>query len=154
MQVRTISSAMTFLYKSVLPIIWIVGFGLATLSMWMGVMHGKDGAPPPESIKLIFTVLWVVGTACWLGFSLNMKRVRIDNDTIYVSNYLQEISVPVTKIRDITENRWLNIHPVTIHFSVSTEFGSRITFMPTIRFLSWRSHPIVAELKQLAGLGS
>jgi hypothetical protein len=44
--------------------------------------------------------------------------------------------------------------PITIYFRHVTEFGDRVTFMPkrriAIRF--WRVDPVVAKLKQLAGL--
>lgn len=42
----------------------------------------------------------------------------------------------------------MNLHPVTVHLSAPSAFGTRIRFMPkTWRF--WSSHPIVAELTEL-----
>jgi hypothetical protein len=78
------------------------------------------------------------------------KKVRTDGSAIYVSNYLNEVRIPFDAVRDVTENRWINIHPVTIHFRHSTPFGNRIVFMPTFRFFNWRSHPVVSELRELA----
>jgi len=95
-----------------------------------------------------------MGTAFILWGGAGLKRVRLDSTSLYVSNYMKEITVPLNMIADVTENRWINIHPVTVHFRVNTEFGQKITFMPTVRFFSiWSSHPIVAELKHLAGCG-
>lgn len=149
---KTLSSAQTFLMKVVFPTLWITGFGLGTLSLWLGVMHGKNGSPPPDAMKLHFLVIWIVGTAFILWTCAGLKRVRVDSKSLYVSNYLREITIPLSVIEDITENRWVNIHPVTIYFRNVTEFGQRITFMPTIRFFGlWSSHPVVAELKLLAG---
>jgi hypothetical protein len=51
----------------------------------------------------------------------------------------------------VTENVWLNMHPVTIHLKAPAEFGDRIVFMPKGRsFAFFSSHPVVAELKELA----
>ena len=84
-----------------------------------------------------------------LWMCVPLKRVRTDGRNLYISNYFHEITVPLTAVGDVTENRWINIHPVTIHFRRDTEFGRRITFMPTTRmFSSWSSHPVVEELHQ------
>ena len=96
--------------------------------------------------------IWIVGTLVILWSYAGLKRVRMDSTHLYVSNYFREISIPFNMIADVTENRWLNYHPVTIHFHTPNEFGQKITFMPTTRFFSfWSSHPIVAGLKRLAG---
>ncbi len=39
---------------------------------------------------------------------------------------------------------------ITVNFRISTGFGQRIAFIPRVRwFLSWRPHPIAAELRAL-----
>ena len=151
---QQISSAQTFLMKVLFPCVWISGFGAGTLSLWLGVMHGKNGAPPPDEMKWQFLLAWLVGTIFILWLSVPLKRVRVESSSLFISNYLKEISTPLKNIRDVTENRWINIHPVTIHFREPTEFGRSVTFMPTTRFFGlWSSHPIVAELKRLAIAG-
>lgn len=138
--------------KVLFPVIWISGFGLGTLGLWLGSMHGKNGALPPDTMRWQFLGVWIAGTAFILWGCAGLKRVRLDSTHLYVSNFLREISIPLNMIVDVTENRWINIHPVTIHFRAATEFSQRITFMPTVRFFAlWGSHPVVAELKRLAG---
>lgn len=152
MQVRTISSKMTFWTKVIVPFIWISGFGVVALSFWLGLMHGKNNELPPEPVKYIFSAFWIVGSAFFLWICSGLKCVRLDDKYLYVSNYLLEISIPLADIKEVTENRWINIHPVTIHLRSNSVFGDAIKFMPTRRFALWSSHPVVAELKQLAGL--
>lgn len=76
-----------------------------------------------------------------------------------VSNYLKEISIPLTDISEVTaldfkqllEKAWLNYHPVTVHLKRSSAFGNRITFMPEFDISSFgSSHPVVAELRKFA----
>jgi len=67
-----------------------------------------------------------------------------------LSNYLKKIRIPSIAIRDVTDYRWINIHPAIIHFRYSTPFGDSIVFMPTVRLFSWTSHPVVSELRNLA----
>ncbi len=150
MNERTLSSAQTFWMKFVFPTIWISMFGLGTLALFLGAFRGPGNSPPPESMKWGFLAAWIAGTIFIYWGCARLKRVRIEDSAIYVSNYLKEIRIPLDAVADVTENRWINIHPVTIHLRASTEFGDRITFMPKIRIFSWRSHPVVAELRELA----
>src|SRR5262249_62361427 len=76
----------------------------------------------------------------------------MDDTSLYVSNYLREIQVPLRQVAAVTENRWVNIHPVTIQFRSATEFGDRVVFMPRRRWFGWgRSHPVVAEIRHAVG---
>lgn len=153
-KVKTISSAQTFLMKVIFPVAWITGFGAGTLSLWLGSMHGIEGAPSPQE-KWQFMATWIAGTAFILWGCAGLKRVRLDATHLYVSNFRKEISVPLGNLVSVTENRWINIHPVTVHFRVPTEFGQTITFMPAARLFGfWSSDPVVAELKKLAGIAS
>jgi hypothetical protein len=79
---------------------------------------------------------------------------------IYISNYLKEISLPLSAIADVTENGLIHIFhsdPITVRFRRNTEFGEKITFVPVTSKRSldfdpfgWTSHLVVDELRQLA----
>lgn len=144
---KTLSSALTFFYKFVFSTVWITGFGSGTLALWFGAMHGKGGAPPPPEMKWIFLLVWMIGTGFILWTCAGLKRVRRDGDRLLISNYRDEIAVPLNEVESVTENRWVNIRPVTVVFRRDTAFGRRITFMPTARIWSaWTPHPVVEEL--------
>ena len=75
-------------------------------------------------------------------------RVVLTDRELRISNYRREIVVPLSDVDEVTENRWVNVHPVTIQFIRRTDFGHRIVFMPKRRpFALFSSHPIVAELR-------
>lgn len=82
------------------------------------------------------------------GICVRLKRVTIADDLVRMSNYSHAVTVPLRNIESVTEIRWLNIHPVTIHFYRPTDFGSTVVFMPTFRLISWFSHPVVEELRR------
>ena len=150
---KTISSAQTFLMKYVFPVVWIAGFGAGTLGLWFGSMRDSHGALPPPEMKWQFLAVWIAGSTFILWSCAGLKKVRLDSAQLYVSNFRKEISIPFGNLVNVTENRWINIHPVTIHLRVPTAFGQKITFMPPARFFGfWSSHPVVAELKRLAGI--
>ena len=151
---QTISSAWTFSAKFIFPAAWISGFGLGTILLWLGGFHDRNNALPPPQLKFVFLVVWVLGSTLILWTSAGLKRVRIAERHLQVSNYDREICIPFTEIIDVKQNRWINSRPVTIYFREATEFGDRVTFMPKQRFriMFWRNDPVVDELKQLAGL--
>jgi hypothetical protein len=131
--------------KFIYPALWIL-WGSAFLSAFF---DGSKGADAP--IKWIILIMWVAGFAfiCWS--SVRLKKVSVDDDFLYVSNFIKEISIPLSDIYDVTENVWVSIHPVTIHLKSQSEFGDKIVFMPTTRFFPFfSSHPVVSELKDLA----
>lgn len=133
--------------KVVLPALWIPIFGLGTLGMFLGTFEGGQHPPP----KWIFLFGWLAGCAFIYWNSVRLKEVSVDEDFLYVSNYLKEVVIPLSEIEDVTENVWVNIHPVTIRLKSPSEFGDKIVFMPTARYFAFfSSHPVVAELKELA----
>ena len=146
MEVRSLSSAQTFIAKWVFPTVWISGFGLGTIAMWL---HPTKG--PAEDPRIEFLVAWIIGAAFLLLGPARLKRVRADATNIYVSNYIRDVTIPLANICNVTENRLLNWHPVRVHFGEPTRFGTSIVFMPKIRWFGlWSSHPVVAELKALS----
>jgi hypothetical protein len=151
MSERPFSSGQTFWMKFVFPVFWISIFGLGTVGLFVGVFHDRDGGGAPEWMKWQFLAIWLLGSVflCWSCGRL--KKVRADSSAIYVSNYLTELRIPFNEIKDVTENRWIYMHPVTIHLRNASSFGSRVIFMPPVRYFSlWKSSPVVAELRQLA----
>lgn len=122
---------------------WIPFFGMGTVGSFS---WGDMGTPPPW----IFLFFWIGGSALLLFNGVRLKFVTVDDDFLYASNYLREIAIPLWDIYDVTENVWLNIHPVTVHLKHPSEFGDKIVFMPKTRFWVFASHPVVKDLKQLA----
>jgi hypothetical protein len=155
MHEKNLSSAWTFWAKFVLPVCWISVFGAGTMVLWLADFHhGNNALPPP--MKFVFLAVWILGSTLILWANAGLKRVRMDEQQLYVSNYIKEISIPFNAIIDVTQNRWINSRPVTIYFRGATEFGDQAKFMPKqfITFQFWRVDPIVDELRRLAGLVS
>lgn len=95
----------------------------------------------------------LVTTGYLIWDSVRIKTVSVDDQSLYVSNYKTEIAIPLSQISNVTESRWLQGHPVTVHLKSPSAFGDKIRFLPIKEpFLFLESHPVVGELKTLAGL--
>ena len=147
---RTLSSALTFMMKFVFPVFWIAAFGIGTAAVWSIPAIPRVGVPMGV-LQWVFLAVWLLGTAFVLWTCMPLKHVRVDDTSLYASNYVREVRIPLEAIDAVTENRWINMHPVTIRLRYASDFGDRITFMPTTRMFGfWTSHPVVAELRRLA----
>ena len=145
---RTLSSRQTALLKFVVPALWTLALGGVVLMLW----SERAGPPPvPNESKWLVLLVWVVGGLLIWRLCARLKRVQLDGGTLLISDYRTTIRVPAGDIEEVTENRWISMHPVTLHFRRPTEFGDEVVFMPKVRpfgFVS--SHPVVAELRALA----
>ena len=147
---RRLSSLQTIFIKILLPGFWIPVFGFVVLMSFIGSYEESD-----PIAKWVLLGAWVMMSAIFYWTGIRLKDVSVDDRFLYVSNYLKEIVLPLSEIRDVTENVWINTHPVTIHLRSPSEFGDKIVFMPKTRvFAFFSSHPVVEELKHLAKVSS
>jgi hypothetical protein len=138
---ETVSSSLTFLYKFIFTTVWSAGFGLGTVVMFL----------KRQPVAMQFAAAWAIGTAFLLFTCARLKRVRLDGATLVISNYRHDITVPVSEIADVRQNRLINFRPVTITFRKQTPFGSAVTFMPRASFRLFSEDDIVMRLRSLAG---
>lgn len=149
---RVLSSAQTFTTKLILPIVWIGLFGIGAVFVVMGDVRSASHGGPPLIAKWLIPIIWVAVSAFIIKVCGTLKRVAMDDEYLYVSDYLNEIRVPLNAIESVTQNLWINIRPITIRFRTMTDFGQSITFMPKVQFLAWSTYPVVDELRRAAGI--
>lgn len=143
----TLSSGATAWMKIILPFLWIGGFGAGTLALFLA----SSSQPDTAFLKWEILVIALIGTLFFRWLCMPLKVVRMDDTALYVSNYLEEITIPLQNISAVTEVQWIKIHPVTIHFHAPTDFGLRIKFMPKARWFDiWATHPVVAQITTAA----
>jgi len=100
---------------------------------------------------VFFGIFVLLGAGVSIWFAGRLRDVSIDDNYLYVSRFNSGQRIPLEDISDVTENFWLQYHPVTIHLRSGTPSADKVVFLPTWRmFTSWSSHPIVDELKELA----
>jgi hypothetical protein len=133
MKIRALSSLLTVPLKVVVPVA-IVYFGVKLALVPTG----------DNDLRLMFFL------AICLGLTIPIKRVRVDDRSIYVSNYGREAVVPLSQVERIVDIRWLPVRPVTVYFRTDTYFGRHITFIPKYRIVMlWRIHPVAEQLRGL-----
>ncbi len=136
---RKISSWLTPYLRIVLPSLFILCAFASPVVIYLQSTGGNRG-----TLSLIAFVLFCLAAGFVTATTFWYRTVFVHNGHLLVSNYVQEISVPFSNIKDVTELR-LRGHPVTVHLKEASEFGSKFTFLA-------KSRNIAAELKELAGI--
>jgi len=151
-----LSARQTFYCKFILPIVWLGVVASGTAMMFLAPERFRP--PPPTLVKCQFVVLTLVGTASFARFSLPLKRVRMDEQALYVSNYLREVRVPLADVQEVTQGGWLSTRPVTVLLWRDSEFGRRIMFLPETSWRWWGANPKIEELRaavrRVQGMGA
>lgn len=143
---RELSSKQTFFLKIILPII----FAAMLMTVFAGIIFSSKKV---ELLPLIilFPLIGLFGIFSMYLTVMRYKKVSVDYEFLYVSNYRKEIKIPVSNIADVTEIKWVRTRPITIHFKNDSEFGRKIVFMPKFNgFRMFADNPIIAELKESA----
>jgi hypothetical protein len=146
---RELSSTWTFYYKFVFPTIWIGMFALGTLMMFIDP-DGFEGGGDVREARWIFAGATVVGITFIYWFSMRLKKVSLDGQILVISNYRRRIEVPLREIEEVSGSLLMTPELVWLRFRRPTAMGTKVVFMPKIRFSFGLSrHPVVAELRAL-----
>ncbi len=143
---QNVTSSSTLFLKIVFPTIWIVFFGSFILAFLFNPNVYITGIP-----RNLFTIILLV---VFLSFLLlfyftimSLKRVEMDKDFIYVTNYFKQYRYPYHNIERIKEKDYGLYKIAKIYFKVPGHFGNTVFFMPnSFRFQNFlNEHPEVVE---------
>jgi hypothetical protein len=146
--VEVLSSKLTFFYKFVFPSIWVGGFALSTLALFLSpAVENNEDIP---AMRWAFLAVTLVGAELLYWLCGRVKRVSLAEHEFVISNYRRTIRVPVRDVERVTSSIFMNPQLIWIHFRRPTEFGNRVVFMPEQRlFGSYTRHPLAKRLNEL-----
>jgi hypothetical protein len=142
-----VSSSLTFFYKFVFTTVWSGGFCLGTALMFLS--RNNDA----QVMRWLFAAIWLLGSVVIWGMCGRLKRVRLNGTNLMISNYRYEITVPISDIAHVKQNRLVNLRPIFLTFKRETPFGHTVTFMPRRSFRMFSEDEIVVRLRRMANLG-
>jgi hypothetical protein len=152
---RTLSSRTTILWSFVLPTLLIVGLSFALLMCWLGKIAGKDGKPMSVEVLCVFTLMWALTLLGLVRASGFLKRVEVDDDALYVSNYTTEVRIPLSEVTVVCESGGgKSLTRVSIGFANPSAFGKSIEFLPRLGRCWAGMGPAVRELQALCNQAS
>lgn len=123
-----ISSNWTLFLKIFLPTFWLVFFGAFAIAVQL-VEAPVFGSIPAWAFKIGTAVFFLLGTAILYFTLMQLLRVDLDENHLYVSNYFKTYRYPFSSIESIRIRDFGIFHLVRINLKGRGHFGSCITFL-------------------------
>jgi len=125
-----ISSRLTPFYKFVVPALMIVGFAVGGFVMWLHPERQNSTAGVPLQHQWVpFVAVGALALLVLWRLLANLKQVELDGDWLVISNFRDEIRVPLANVEKISGRSLSDPPRYTITFVEETEFGRRVTFI-------------------------
>jgi hypothetical protein len=147
---QNVSSSITVILKFALPTCWIVFFGAMTIAIWF-VEIGPVAGMEEGTFRIIMSLFFLLGVAILYWAVMGIKRVEMDEQFFYVTNYFKNIRYPYHQIEKVNEKDYFFFRTIHLILKQPGHFGKKITFIPgRINFDEFLAeHPDV--VKQLDG---
>lgn len=124
---KRISTSMTLFFRLFVPISWIVFFGAFTIGL---LVTSNLPAVLDNLYFRIGIILFYLAGLVFLYFTiLRLKRVEIDRDFVYVTDYFKTYRYPFHNIASIHEINLYLFLLCTIRFKEKGSFGNKIHFL-------------------------
>jgi hypothetical protein len=133
---QRISSNLTLFYKFFIPtFVWTIlgAFTVVVLNL----------AAVKTTTRLLVLGIFL-GMVALLYFTvLRLKRVEIDEEYLYVTNYFKHVRYPLQNVEKIVERDFIIIRTATVHLHRAGSFGKTMTFIPSGSLFNnfWKEHP-------------
>lgn len=144
---KQISSNTTLLFKTFLPIFWLVFFGAFCISTFF-LKESYIGQVSIEFFRILCIAFYLLGAAL-LAFSvMRLKRIEIGEQEIFISNYIKSYKYKQSDIESITIQNLLLVKLMLITFKGPTSFGLKIRSLASEKKLkkALETYPGFAEL--------
>lgn len=127
-----VSTNLTLILKLFIPTFWIVFFGAFTIAVFATDARNL-GALPATTLKIGLTLFLIIGVTLLYFTLFQLKRVEMDPDFIYATDFIKHFRYPYHNIEKIEELDYLLFNLVRIHLKEPGYFGKKITFIPSKR---------------------
>lgn len=143
---KRVSTNFTLLLKIFLPIFWSVFFGAFTIALWLED-HVVTGSLPIEQLRIGMTVFFLIGVLLFYFTVAQLKRVEMDEEYVYATNYFKTARYPWRDVEKIEEKDYLVLSTAHVYLKEKGSLGKKITFIPSqYRFQGFlNNHPNVVE---------
>lgn len=141
---RLLSSRLTYFYKWIFPPVWIITFGFFTYLVWAGSCY-------TYGITKWLILICLIGCSFYLfWFSSRLKKVKLQDEYLIVSDYISEELVPLAQIVEVKETRLWNPKLIKLSLARPGRWGNEIVFIAPVGFyFVWSNHPLVEELRNI-----
>lgn len=138
------SNATTFL-KVIFPVVWLLGFGVAS---FVAVIRFDEKIDSMDSLML-FPCFLFFGFLLFAFSLFQIKHAHLSGSCLIIRGLGTEVEIPISDILLVRCTSMQNPEMITLECRQTTAFGRKIKFVPKIRFVRFRPHPTLIMLREL-----
>ena len=124
-----ISSNFTLFLKVFLPTFWMVFFGIFSIAICFVSEIPFYGPIPASAFKIGAVVFFLAGSAVLYFSFIQLKRVELDGQFLYASNYFKTYRYPYSSIEKMTGRDLGLVQLVSIYLREPGLLGKKLTFL-------------------------
>jgi hypothetical protein len=124
---KRLSTSATLILKLFFPVFWAVFFGSFTLAILF--FQGGDPLIKNPYFKMGSLGFYLMGLLIIYFTLWQLRRVEVDEEAFYVTDYFKTIKIPFPLVLKVTENDYLLFSTLTLHLHKKGHFGKKITFV-------------------------
>ena len=129
---QQVSTSTTLFLKIFFPVFWIVFFSAFTMAVWR-LDVGALGGIPIGTFRIGILIFLLIGILVLYWSVMRIKRVEMDNDFVYVTNYFKNFKYPWHNVENIEERDFALFRSIHIQLKEPGFFGKKITFIASRR---------------------
>lgn len=128
-------------------------FGAVTLTILL-TDYSYVGNIPRGTFQIMAVLFYLSGLALFYFTLLDLKRVEMDPDFVYVTNYFKTVRYPYHNIERVEISKFLFFSTASLYLREPGTFGRRILFIPSLFRLRdfLESHPHLQRELNVKGM--
>ncbi|MEN0045836.1 MAG: hypothetical protein AAF806_02120 [Bacteroidota bacterium] len=137
-----LSSNWTLFYKFFVPVFWAVLIGACVIATWAVKITPLPGLSP-TTFGLILTAVYLTVLLFLYFFTMRLKRVEVDEEYIYITNYFKNYRYPHQDIDFIKSPNRSLFSIATLRLKAAGSLGSTIKYLEVREWLGdfLKKHP-------------
>lgn len=129
---QQVSTSLTLFLKIFLPVFWTTIFFTFTMAVWFLTTSHFAGIPI-QTFRYGMLFFLLMGLAFFYFTVFQLKRVEMDQDHIFVTNYFKNFKYPWSNVKDIEERDFIIFRTIHIVLKEPGTFGKKISFVASRR---------------------
>ena len=123
---KQLSSNRTLIFKTFIPIFWLVFFGAFTISTFF-MNESYIGQISIEFFRILTIVFYLIGSVTLALTAMRLKRVELGESEIFISNYLKSYKYSIADLEKIRIQNFVLFKSMKVIFKGKTSFGTKIS---------------------------
>jgi hypothetical protein len=125
---KQLSSSLTLLWAIAVPTMWAAFFGIFTIAIFFSE-RDYYGFVSAGLLKILIPLLLLGGLVLWYFTIMRFKRIDLDADFVYATNYIKTYRYPWHNVQEIKTKKGIFFNKGLINLKQGGNFGTQIPFL-------------------------